>query len=155
MNPGFDGDAQFWEGAGAYRATPDADGCSQSGSLALIGTGHQFRQCVPTNTIAPTHFYFAYRYRNWDFNDNVASSGGSYCNISFIADNNGCGYESVTSSTPDESVQSAGGAWVQGGGDGMTPQGTTSVMITCQAVLGTGFYDLIYLGASAPPSPPF
>ena len=31
----------------------------------------------------------------------------------------------------------------------MTPAGTTSVMISCQAVLGTGYYDQIYLGTSS------
>lgn len=153
MNPGFDGDAQYWEG-GAYRGNSDADGCSGSGSIALIPTGGQFYQCIPTNTTAPVHVYFAYRYRNWDFNSNMASGGGSWCTIGFITNNDGCNFNSVVSSTDGESTQS-NGTWVQATGDVMTPSGTTSVMFSCQAVVGTGFYDQVYLGTSAPPSPPF
>lgn len=138
-----------------YRSSPDADGCTGSGSIALRATGSTFYQCVSTSNSLPTHYYFAYRYKNWDFNDNQATSGNTWCHMSFITDGSGCSLSNVTESSPDESSQAPAGTWIQGHGEGMTPAGTTSVMITCQAVLGTGFYDQIYLGTSAPPASGF
>lgn len=151
-NPGFDGDATGWllESGGAYRATPDADGCSGSGSIELSGTGSLLRQCISVGTSAPTHVYYRYRYRNWDFNSSAASSGSSWCFLSYLA--SGCDPNNVTDSNPGESTFSENGAWVQGGGDAMTSAGTGSVMVTCQAVLGTGYYDQLYLGTAIPPA---
>ena len=151
-NPGFDGDAMDWllDIGAAYRASSDADSCSGSGSIAVSGTGAEVMQCLTVNIGVPTHYYFRYRYRNWDFNSNQATGGNSYCAMSYITGSGGCDRNSVETSSDWESTNSPG-TWVQGGGDGMVPTGTTRIMFRCQAVLGTGFYDQIYLSPTMPP----
>jgi hypothetical protein len=154
-NPGFDGDNSGWDLFNSnFRSNTDADNCTGSGSIEARNTGGAFYQCVPTNTSTPTHFYFAYRYKEYNFNDNQPGTGNSYCYLAFIADGGGCDLNNVTDMGPFDSSQSTGG-WIKAGTDGMTTAGTTSVMIYCTAVSGTGFYDQIYLGTSAPPASGF
>jgi hypothetical protein len=103
----------------------------------------------------PTHFYFRYRYKNMNFNANPAepSTGLSYCYMAYIS-SGGCDPNSISEWGPTDMSQSTGD-WIQGGNDGTTPSGTVSVMIACQAVVGTGYYDQIYLGTSIPPTSGF
>ena len=114
-NPGFNGDSTGWMlDRGDFRANTDADNCTGSGSIEVRQTGAQFWQCVPTNTTSPTHFYFKYRYKNWDFTGGQASSGNSWCTMHFISGGASCDFNNVSSSTPGESSQSDGLTWVQG-----------------------------------------
>jgi hypothetical protein len=65
-NPGFDpASLSGWtvDQAGAFWSTSDADGCTQSGSLAFSGAqlAGQVSQCKPVQ--ANTRYYFGLKYR--------------------------------------------------------------------------------------------
>ena len=124
----------------ASYSTQDAEGCSASGSIAVLNSGDAFYQCVTTSLTPNAAYKTGFLYKN------AAGSGTAYCGYIFY-DGFNCSGNELTNFALGAS--SDGTTWAAGTNTGTLPAGTTSISILCDAFLGTGYYDEIYFNQSS------
>lgn len=128
-----------------YRGTAgfDADGCPGSGSIDLQGTGSEFSRCLQVSTSVSTRYHFAFRYKG---------TGNALCGMTFYSNDDGnCESANATSTITDWNTAGDGATWVQGTFNSVAEAGTNRIRVMCQASVGVGAYDQIYLSPTMPP----
>ena len=142
-NPGLAGSITSWDPQGSmasYGSMQDAEGCSASGSIALLNSGDTVYQCVTVGLTPGLPYKFGYLYKN------AAGSGTAYCGINFYSGFN-CGGDGLTQFAIG--ATSDGSSWVPATYADTVPAGAVSFSIVCDAFLGTGYYDEFYFNQSS------
>jgi len=139
-NPGFDGSLTGWVFTGVSYSANDAEGCSKSGSAAILSLGPNFSQCVTSgfNTNFPYTFGFLYK--------SVPGGGLGTCDTSFYANTRCDNTDYLDGGTAQ--VNSDGTTWVAGTVTGTVPAGTLSISVHCSGPAGSGYHDQLYFSQS-------
>jgi hypothetical protein len=138
-NPGLDGSAQPWADVSSYNGGDDADGCSESGSVALLSISSQVKQCLPAT--GNKDYFITFRFKSTE-------GGTGYCGVNFFSAAN-CNSSALENSF-QASVGGPSGTWRQAiATTAKSSSNTVSMQFYCAAALGFGYYDQLYLGATS------